>query len=113
MTAIKLIAATTLAFTLLTLGMASTAHAQTAEQNQKLEQEFEVECNSGSYGQNTTCKVKGSQTGEQYQKISGRLRDGVMYHKPVDTALDSVTLLAAGALITAGVSAAVIKNKIK
>lgn len=111
MTAIKLIAATTLAFTLLTLGMASTAHANTAEQNQKLEQSFEVECTSATYGNDGKCWVKGTQTGEQSQKIA--LRKGLKAHKPVDTALDGITLLAAGALVTTGVSAVLLKNRIK
>ena len=65
----KLILATTIASGLLVGAMPTTALADTAEQNQKLQQEIEFECTTGSYGQNSTCKATASQSGEQRQRI--------------------------------------------
>ncbi len=110
MNTIKYVAATSLALGLLTLGMVSPVFANTAEQNQKLEQEFEVQCNSGAYGQTSTCKVLGKQFGEQSQKIA--LRDGIKPHKVVDTALDFQSMAAVGAVVSTGVGAAILKRKV-
>jgi len=107
MSIFKYIAAATLALSILTLGMVTQAQANTTEQNQKLEQEFEVECSSGSYDQKTTCKVKGTQTGEQTQRTIRR----ITYHKPVDTALDFPTLVGLGSILTVGTVALVIKAR--
>jgi len=109
MNVFKYIAATALALVLLT-GIASPALANTAEQKQKLEQEFEVQCNSGSYGQTSTCKVLGKQFGEQSQKIA--LRQGIKPHKVADTALDFQTMTAIGAIVSTGIGAAVLKRKV-
>lgn len=109
MTLIKYLTATTLALALLMAAMPTIANAQTAEQKQELEQSYEVECTTANYGQGT-CKVKGVQTGKQYQRIAIASRSA-MYHKPADTAVDTATMAALGAVLTTGVTAAIIKRK--
>lgn len=108
----KYLIALSLAFGLLTIAMPTTVFAanDSAEQRQKLEQKFEVECTAGNYG-NNTCKVLGVQTGEQYQKIA--LRNGIKPHKPADTALDLPALIALGGIATTGAGALYLRNKLK
>jgi len=86
----------------------------TAEQEQKLNQEIEIECTTGSYGQNSTCKATASQSGEQRQRILGVFRkDGkfVPVHKPVDTGLDTATMAMVSGTLIAGSTAAFLKVK--
>src|SRR5690554_1876909 len=101
MTLFRYITASTIALALMVGVFVTPAMAETsAEQNQKLEQE--IECTTGSYGQNVTCKAK--QTGEQRQRILGVFRkDGtfVPVHKTADTGLDAASMaLVAGAVVT-------------
>lgn len=100
---------------LLVMGVFATpALANTAEQDQK--QELEVECETGSYGQTTTCTAKGTQ--EQSQKIVYTntrtvVRDGRKIHVPVDTALDARTQLAVvAAVLGLGLLTLVAKGKL-
>lgn len=95
----KTLAVTALIATL-TLGVPVISAEDTIEQDQT--QEFEVTCETGSYGQITKCKAEGRQ--EQGQKIVYRdrdgkpataiYRDGRKIHIPVDTAVDSRVVLA-------------------
>ncbi len=105
----KLILATTIASGLLVGAMPTTALADTAEQNQKLQQEIEFECTTGSYGQNSTCKATASQSGEQRQRIY--TRDGVKFHKVLDTGLDTVTMATVSGILAVGATALVVKIK--
>jgi hypothetical protein len=114
MNMLKLITALTLAATLMVVAMPSTASAETLEQKQKLEQEVEIECTSGAYGQNTTCKAKGKQTGEQSQKMEGYFNSKGQYirrHKVANTGLDTMTLSAVAGTLMIGSAAAVAKFK--
>lgn len=111
----RLITASTLALALMVGIFTSPAFAETSvEQNQKLEQELEVECTAGAYGQDSTCKAYGKQVGEQSQKVLGVFReDGsfVKIHKPVDTGLDSPTLAGVTGIVLTGSAAAYLKIK--
>lgn len=114
MSLVRFITASTLALALMVGVFATPALADTsAEQNQKLEQEVEIKCEVGAYGQNTKCEGKGKQTGEQSQKIKGVFRNGkfIPAHEPADTGLDSMTLAAVTGLIVTGSAAAYVKFK--
>jgi hypothetical protein len=111
---LKLITAITLAATLMVVAMPTMASAETLEQNQKLEQELEIECTSGAYGQNTTCKAKGKQNGEQKQKMEGSFNSRGQYirrHKVANTGLDTMTLTAVAGTLIVGSTAAYTKFK--
>jgi len=107
----KLILATTIASGLLVGAMPTTALANSAEQNQKLEQEFEVECTTGSYGQNSTCKAKGKQTGEQHQEFTLRNGKMIQKHKVLDTGLDTMSMATVTGVFATGAAAMVVKIK--
>lgn len=114
MSLVRFITASTLAFALMVGLFVTPAMADTtAEQNQKLEQEIEIKCETGAYGQNTKCEGKGKQTGEQSQKIKGIFRNGkfIPAHQPVDTGLDGATLAVVAGLIVTGSAAAYVKFK--
>lgn len=114
MTVIRYITATSLALALMATVFVSPVLAETtAEQNQKLEQEVEVECSVTGYGE-SKCKARGKQTGEQSQKILGVFRqDGtfVPTHKTVNTGLDNYSLALVSGTVIAGSAAAYLKVK--
>lgn len=72
------------------------------EQTQELEQDIEVHCTTGAYGQESVCDVEASQRGKQSQKIV--LRDGQVLgkHVMVDTALDTKTIALLAGLMVLG-----------
>lgn len=82
--------------------------ADEVEQSQSLSQDVEVECTtSGTYGQNTNCKVNASQEAEQNQrvKILGVYHDA----SKVDAGLDSkMTILFATIMLAGFASTAVL-----
>lgn len=86
--------------------------ADEASQNQELEQECEVICETGAYGQDTSCTTKCYQHGEQEQTIT--LRDGTVLaaHTPVETALDTKTSLVVAGLLASGLAAFVARKKL-
>jgi hypothetical protein len=86
--------------------------AEEASQSQELEQKCSTTCESGAYGQDTSCKTECYQYGEQEQTIT--LRDGTVLaaHTPVDTALDTKTMLVVAGLLTSGVIAFVARKKL-
>lgn len=110
----KILTATTIALTLLAVVMPTAAQAETS-QEQKLNQEVTITCEStGSYGQDQKCVITNKQTGEQRQVLGTQisLRDGVLFHKPVDTALDTFGMLAGSLTLVGGTAAYIIKRKI-
>lgn len=91
----------------------SPVFANQAEQSQKLDQEFEVECkSSGTYGQDTNCKVTGKQSGEQKQRIQilGVTHDASKIGAGLDTQMAAIFGLFMIAGLTSGVL--LVKNKI-
>lgn len=106
------------------VGLAFLSGAQTisaddrGEQSQKLDQELKVECETGAYGQNTKCWAKGRQEAEQKQKIVVKERvdskDRVLgkTHTPVDTALDTSSILAVSGIMLTGAGSFVLKRKL-
>ena len=110
----KLVIALTLAVALLVIAMPTTVSAEEDKQTQtqKLEQSYEVECTTGSYGQ-STCKVKGTNTGEQTQTQYIRRADGriIRVHKPVNTGVPAA--LIGGSAIVSVVGAGVLLAKRK
>lgn len=97
------------------LGGMSAGQAQantTVEQEQKLNQELEIECETGSYGQSSTCKARGEQTGEQSQKVVVRDRVLGKTHAPVDTALDAQTMLSVAGVLVTGAGSYALKRKV-
>lgn len=109
MSLIKLISALTIASALLVIAMPYQVSAETLEQSQTLEQEFE--CKVEGYG---IAKCYGKQRGEQHQKIEGfRRADGkfIRVHKVVDTGVDGYTLATVAGTLVTGVGAAILKIK--
>lgn len=91
----------------------SPVSADEAEQSQQLNQEFEVECSSsGTYGQDTNCKVTGKQEAEQHQriKILGVTHDA----SKIGAGLDSKMTFVLAVIMIVGFSstAVLVKNKI-
>ncbi len=84
-------------------------------QKQKLEQELEIKCETGAYGQPTTCYAKGKQLGEQEQRqrILAAQIGGKKTHKPADTAIDMTTLMVVMAAAVAGFGASYALAKLK
>lgn len=112
MSVTKLITAITLAAALLIVAMPSQASANSIELNQDMNQEVEIECTSGSYGQNTTCKAKGTQSNSQTGKVLAALDcKGKKCHIPAATGLDTLTLSAIFGTLALGTSAAIAKYK--
>jgi hypothetical protein len=109
MTFAKLLTALIAAAGLLVLAMPTQVMADTMEQKQKLEQEFECTLNN-SYGQSSTTTCKGKQTGEQTQ---GYYKDGkfIKVHKVANTGLDAYTASAVGGTVLTGIGAVVLKLK--
>lgn len=104
---ISLLAIMAVAFT-------SPISADEVEQSQSLSQDVEIECTtSGTYGQNTNCKVNANQDAEQSQKIKTQKVLGV--HTTVAAGLDSkMTILFATIMIVGFTSTAVLaKNRVK
>jgi len=107
----KLILSISSAFLLLL----SSTKVQANEAQQSQQQEFEVECTtSGTYGQNTDCKVKGKQ--EQNQKIvyrSGKVL-GVHDASKINAGLDPKMTLFFAAILLVGLSgsAVLVKSRI-
>ncbi len=98
------------------LASASGVGAQTAAQNQQLDQTIKVNCTTGAYGQSSSCSAEGTQSGSQSQYLSldntrrrvCRQDGSCMYvHDPINAGVDPLTLLASGltsvGLLTAGV----------
>ena len=99
--------------TILALSMSAKVSADEVEQSQSLNQNFEVECTtSGTYGQNTNCKVTGNQEAEQNQrvKILGVYHDA----SKIDAGLDSKMTLLFATIMIAGFASTVVlaKNRI-
>jgi hypothetical protein len=113
----KLILATLLTVAALAVAVQPTFANDTAEQAQKqrLEQELEIKCETGAYGQTSTCYAKGKQVGEQEQrqKILAAQIGGRKVHVPVDTAIDMTTLLVVMTAAVAGFGATYALAKLK
>lgn len=86
--------------------------AEEASQNQELEQRCKTVCETGAYGQDTSCTTECYQYGEQEQIIT--LRDGTVLaaHTPVDTALDVKTTLFVSAILVSGLTAFLVRKKL-
>lgn len=114
MTAQKLSAVTLAAAAFFAIG-AAPVHALDVSQEQELEQYVELECETGSYGQTTTCKAKAEQRGEQRQDVLGVdqvvLENGtVIYpHVMADTSVSPMVLFAAATITLLGAGAAAYK----
>lgn len=97
-------------------GFASQATATTAqEQSQNLTQTVEVECETGAYGQTSTCRAKGEQEGTQEQSQEIVYRNGRVlgkYHVPEDTGLDLTTTVTAVSAMFSGVGALILRRKL-
>lgn len=89
-----------------------TVLAQSASQTQELEQNIEVECTTGAYGQSGTCSVDASQRGRQEQEII--LRDGqvVAPHEPVAAGVDLRVVASVGGLLATGITSFIASKKI-
>lgn len=82
-------------------------------QNQHFEQELEIECENGEYGQPTRCYAKGSQSGDQEQRQRVlAAQTGQRIHVPADTAMDlqTVSLVLAAGMIGIGSAALLTKT---
>ena len=104
-----------LSISLLSLLVFSSTKIQANEANQSQNQEFEVECStSGTYGQNTNCKVKGKQ--EQNQKIVYRSGKVLGYHdaSKINAGLDPKMTLLFALIMLVGLSssAVLVKSRI-
>ncbi len=93
----------------LALFSASPVLANTVEQDQTLKQEFEVDCESGSYG-SQNCHVSGKQEGSQYQKVAF-VSDSVLGYTTRDAGLNTPLMAVAGLIMLAGVGAAAYQLK--
>ena len=79
------------------------------------EQDFEVVCDMGAYGQNVNCRASGSQ--EQYQRthferdkaVAYRYGKPIRVHKVVDTGLDTTTFAIAWSTVLLGGVATAVK----
>jgi hypothetical protein len=115
----KLILATLLTVAAFSVAVQPTfANEETAAeqaQKQRLEQELEIKCETGAYGQTTTCYAKGKQVGEQEQrqKILAAQIGGRKVHVPVDTAIDMTTLMVVMTAAVAGFGATYALAKLK
>ena len=87
-------------------------NGSTVEQSQSADQEFEVECETGAYGQTSTCKVKGAQHLKQEQRVVIASAGGKLYHKPAATGLDLYTGMAALGTMITGAGAMVLRTKL-
>ncbi len=96
----------------LVLAQPQAVMAEEASQSQELEQKCVTTCETGAYGQDTSCKTECYQYGEQEQTIT--LSDGTVLaaHTPVDAALDTKTMLVAAGLLTSGAIAFVARKKL-
>jgi hypothetical protein len=110
----KLIAATLLTLGLMTV-FATTAKADvTQAQNQQLNQDLKIECQTGAYGQNSFCTAEGHQNANQAQSQTFVTPGGrVLFytHTPVDTGLSNLNLIEVGTSITAALSAGALTIK--
>ena len=94
------------------LVMAQSVSAAEASQEQELEQQVEVDCTAGAYGQESTCEVDAYQKGTQKQTIT--LNDGTVIksHEPVNAGLDMSTGIAVASLTATGVTAIITRRKL-
>ncbi len=94
------------------LAMAKPALAAEATQEQELIQECKLLCETGAYGQDTTCTNECYQKGTQKQTIT--LTDGTVIkaHDPINTGLDMSSGMAAMSLAATGVTAIVARRKL-
>lgn len=112
MTAFKMSLAALAATAVMALG-AGQVQAQDMTQDQTLDQEIKIECETGAYGQTTTCTAEANQRGEQRQSILGVnpvviLENGrvIRPHMMVDTGLNTSLVLGASVLALAMAAAA-------
>jgi hypothetical protein len=86
-----------------------TVNAQSASQEQELEQSSTVECvTTGAYGQGQTCNVTTNQRGRQRQEIVFNRNGQVLAaHQVANTALDAQTMALVAGLATLGAASAV------
>lgn len=116
MKTLKLTLAVTLA-TVMFNGFVSQVVAQ-ADLEQEQNQELEVVCETGDYGQNVNCRATGTQEQSQRATLDGEpvvFKDGklVKLHEVVDTGLDTNSLVVAFGTMVSGAAATVIKIKNK
>jgi len=115
----KLALASTLAALIMNIYKTPVNAQMNQEIGQAQEQEFEVICETGEYGQTTTCRVVGSQEQVQYASQSADVvyieKDGkliaVPRHDVVDTSLDMRTMLATSSTLVLGAIATILKIK--
>jgi hypothetical protein len=110
----KLALATAIAGVVLTQFTTTAFAADTVNQGQN--QQLEVVCDVGAYGQNTNCRATGSQSQNQSVTldrnqvvyVNGRL---VHVHHVVDTAMDPKMVILGSVILLAGVATLAIKAK--
>jgi hypothetical protein len=101
-----------LVLTIVALSAATPAMADEMSQEQELEQECKLKCESGAYGQETTCTNECYQKGSQKQTIT--LSDGTVItaHNPVNTGLDVKSTMAVTGILGSGILATIARKKI-
>ena len=110
----KLTLATAIAAVVLQAFNTPVLAADTVNQNEQ--QQFEVTCDVGAYGQNTNCHVTGSQSQNQSVTldrnqvvyVNGRL---IRVHHVVDTAMDPKMVILGSVILLAGVATMALKAK--
>jgi hypothetical protein len=109
MTAFKITAAAFALTLALTVGT-SQVRADEVSQEQQLDQKIEIECETGSYGQTSTCKAKAKQRAEQKQKVLGTSTVTKIHDvTKVNTGLTSAQAMLAAVILTAGAASAAYK----
>ena len=95
-----------------TLSLAEPVLAIEATQEQELEQECKVKCETGAYGQDTTCISECYQKGTQKQTIT--LNDGTVIksHETINTGLDISAGSAIASLVMTGALATIARRKL-
>lgn len=109
---VKLTLAAVAAATMM-VGFSAQVAASEQTQDQNLKQTVEVECETGAYGQTSTCRAKGEQEGSQEQSQIVYRNGRVLgkYHVPANTSNGAVTATAVMS-VASGVGAFVMKRKL-
>ena len=86
--------------------------AAESSQEQELEQDCEVVCEVGAYGQDSTCTNKCYQKGTQKQTITLGSGTVIKPHQPINTGMDMNTGSAIASLVMTGALATITRRKL-